>query len=467
MSLIASVSASINVSVSELHFNKKMLNKRKLIIISDLHIGGDEIIEDFACEKELIVFLRKKMEYEGELELIILGDFFDLWKVEDTKDDQVNFVIKKYQNLFDALKVFGEKHKITVLPGNHDHALSYNKKYQDDLAKYNIIVDPNQFFKREFVKGDKIFRVIGEHGNQVEPGSQFPDFNMPTDSSLAYHVNKIIVYKLMRMGTERKSPYWLRNLDNVENDLIPHWGMSKYFYYELGPFLKAIMIPMFILFAFAVPYFIFDLITEFYQPKFMQPLLIMLDTNTFFKVLIFTLYFNMVVVIIAIFAWILLKRDFKKRLEEYGVPSFKEIWLSRYNEYKNRAKEIINGENIFNEKADFYVTGHTHVAGLHHLKEEGVSFADTGSWKQLMKKVSTRLKFPSVYAPYFFLTYLTFEENGDEMVIQLRKWPKIFKAKLTVLERFAVKGNGIPKSVKEDGIVNEIKLPLVKTLKKQ
>ncbi len=444
-----------------------MLSNKKIIIISDLHIGGDDIVEDFVCEKELISFLETHGRYNGDLELLILGDFFDLWKVEETEDDKVNFMIKKYQTLFDALKIFGAKHKITVIPGNHDHALAYNKKYQEDLAEYNMEVDPSQFFKREFKSGERVFKVIGEHGNQVEDGTKFQEFGMPTDGSLAYYLNKVFVYKLMRMGNENKSPYWLRNLDNMDLDLIPHWALSKYFYYELGPFLKGLMIPMFILFGFAVPYFIFDVITEFYQPQFIKPLLVLLDTNTFFKILIFLLYFDMFLVIIFIFMWFL-KRELKKRLREYGVHSFKEIMHSRYSGYKKRAKEVMSGENTFKEKADFYVTGHTHVAGLHYSKEEGVCFADTGSWRQLMKRISTRFQFPSVYVPYFSLTYITFEPiEGDRISIQLRKWPKDFTPKLTVLERFATKSKQMPKPVREDKLVNELKLPLAKMQKKQ
>ena len=432
----------------------------------DENVEGDELVEDFSCEKELIAFLRIKSEYDGELELMILGDFFDLWKVEKTKDDQVNFVINKYQNLFDALKVFGEKHKITVLPGNHDHALAYNKKYQDDLAKYNMKVDPSQFFKREFVVGDKSFKVIGEHGNQVEEGTKFGDFAAPNDSSLAYYLNKVFVYKLLHMGSENKSPYWFRNLDNLDMDFIPHWAMSKYFYCELGPFLKAIIVPMFILFGFAVPYFVFDVITEFYQPQFIKPLLTLLDTNTFFKILIFLLYFDMVIVIIAIFAWGL-KRELKKKLKEYGLQDFKDIMYSRYHAYKKRAKDVVNGENDFGQSANFYVTGHTHVAGLHNVEDKGFAFADTGSWKQLMKRIPARFRFPSIYLPYFSLTYLTFEIVVDEMVVQLRRWPKNFNPKLTVLERFAVNGNYMVKSAKVDRIVTELKLPLAKTIKKR
>jgi len=426
------------------------VNKRKLIIISDLHIGGDKLIKDFSCDKELISFLNEKGKYEGDLELIILGDFFDLWKVEETIDEQLDSTIEEYKDLFNALKNFGEKHKITILPGNHDHELFYNKKYQEDLAMYNIMVDASQFFKRKFVYNGKVFRIIGEHGNQVEPSTKFQSFDMFTNSSLAYHFNKIFVYKLMRMGMEHKSPAWLKDMDNVDTEIVPYWILSKYFYYELGPILRAVLIPMLILFSFALPYFIFDVVTEFYQPHFLKPLLIFLDTNTFSKVVIFLLYFDMVIVTILAFFWFV-KRDFKKNLLEYGVHSFSEILVARHNAYRKRAKEVIDGKNSFKEKADFYVTGHTHIAGLY----ESYKFADSGSWKQLMKRISTKFRFPSVYVPYFNLTYLIFEPNGDDMVVSLKSWPKYFEPKLTVLERFTVRNKDLPKSIKKDTIISE------------
>jgi UDP-2,3-diacylglucosamine pyrophosphatase LpxH len=430
------------------------VKKRKLIIISDLHIGGDNIIEDFECETELIDFLQKKKDPSYDLELLILGDFLDLWKVEKDAHEQVRFVINKHKKLFKTFKRFGEHHKITVVPGNHDHALAYNVKYQQDLAEYNMTVEPHQYIKRTFEHKKNSFTLIGEHGNQVEPSTTFPQFDLPTDSSLAYHINKILVYKLMRMGNEKKSPYWLRDLDSIDTELIPYWALSKYFYYELGPILKAILIPMLVLFGFAVPYFIFDVITEFYQPNFIKPLLLLLDTNTFFKVLIFLLYFDMVVVILVIFIWFI-KKEFRKRLREYGIHSFSEILVSRYHSYKKRAKEILIGNNPFNEPADLYVTGHTHVAGFHKFKESGKLFVDSGSWKQLMKRINARFRFPSVYSPYFSLSYVTIEQDADRINICLNVWPKTFKAKLTVLERFAIKWKKVPRSVEKDTVVEE------------
>lgn len=431
------------------------MHTKTLVVISDLHIGGDEIIEDFSCEQEFVDFLNHLETLKDPLELIILGDFFDLWKVESEPENQVSFIIKKWPRIFDRLKKFGENHKITVIAGNHDHALAYNKKYQQDLERYNIHVDSNRFFKREFEKNGKVIRIIGEHGNQIEPGSAFPDFNMPTESSLAYHISKIIVYKVMRLGNDKKRPAWVKGLDNVENDLIPYWFLSKYFYHEIGPVLKAIMIPMLVLFGLAVPYFIFDVITEFYQPTFLKPLLNLFDTNIYFKFIIFILYFDMVIVSILLFASVL-RRDFQKRLNEYGLQSLTEILVSKKHAYESNAAEVINKNNPYNEKAHLFVNGHTHEACL-DKDFEGAVYADTGSWKQLMKRMATRLRFPSVFYPYYSLTYLKCTQLDNEVKVELRQRPKKYKPELTILEKIAlIKSKDLPQPVGTDTLVNDV-----------
>jgi len=428
------------------------MHPKTLVLISDLHIGGDKIIEDFNCKEELISFLDHLETLKDPLELLILGDFFDLWKVESKPEDQIAFIVEQWPELFKRLKKFGETHKITVIPGNHDHALLYNKKYQEDLKKFNIHVDPNRYFKREFEKDGKVVRIIGEHGNQIEPGSSFPDFDLPTDSSLAFHISKTVVYKVMRLGNEKNRPDWVQGLDNVDNDLIPYWFLSKYFYHEVGPVLKTIMIPMLVLFGLAVPYFVFDIITEFYQPTFLKPLLTLLDTNIYFKLIIFILYFDMVVVTLLFFAS-LLRRGFQKRLNEFGLQSLSEILISRKHAYEHNAKEVINKNNPYNEKADLFVNGHSHEAALDENFEGGV-YADTGSWKQLMQRMATRFRFPSVFYPYYALSYLICTQIDDGLKVELRQRPKTYKPDLTILEKIALKkSKNLPQPVASDTLL--------------
>ncbi len=438
------------------------MQHKKLIIISDLHIGGDAPMDDFECEKELIDFLDYLDKTNESIELIILGDFFDLWKIKDHPEGKVAFAINQHRDLFEQFKKFGKKHKITVLGGNHDHEIIYEKRYQDDLAKYNIHVDTNQFFKREFSHNGKSFRILGEHGNQVEPATAFTDFSMQTDSSLAYHINQLFVYKIMKMGNEKKRPRWFNDLDNVDVNLLLYWFLSKYFYYELGPILKGVLIPMLILFGFAVPYFIFDIITDFYRPDFLVSLLNFLDTNWIIKIIVFILYFDMVIIIL-IFFMSLLRKDFRKRLRSYGVQSLSEVVISLHQAFKDRAKEVCSGKNSYKKKAHLYVNGHTHIPGIFNLKKYNFIHVDTGSWKKLMKRMPAYLHFPGVFVPYYDLNYLScsFSKDKKEVNVELRSWPKQYTPKLTLLEKFTIKRRkNIPKPYKEDTCIEAINFPL-------
>jgi UDP-2,3-diacylglucosamine pyrophosphatase LpxH len=431
-------------------------NSSRLIIISDLHIGGDSEMEDFECENELISFLEHLEKEKLPLELIILGDFFDLWNYKKDNDNKVGEAIKRWHKLFEAVRKLGQKIKITLIPGNHDHELVYNKKYQNELEKYNITLDINQYFKREFNYNGKKFRIIGEHGNQVEPGTAFPDFNMPTDSSLSYHIYNLFVHKFLKIGNEKKRPSWLKGLENVDVELIPYWLISKYFYHEIGPILRMIIVPMLILFSIAIPYFIFDLITDYYQPKFLMPLLSFMDTNLFMKAIIFIIYFDMVIVLL-LFILSFLRKDFYKRLKSYGVVSLSEIIISKHNAYLEKAVKVTSGDNPYKQKADMYVTGHTHSAELKKDEKNSFIFADTGSWRQLIHRMKAYFSFPPVFYPYFELTYLSLSTDSKDLKIELRSWPKEFTPNLTILEKIAIKrAKTAPKPVLHDKLIKEI-----------
>jgi len=436
-----------------------MKNKKKLVIISDQHLGGERVSHDNTFDKELIEFLDHYKKQEN-IELLILGDFFDLWLVKPENINKVAKVVNERQELFKAFKEFGEKHTVTILAGNHDHELAYKSEFGDVLKQYNFTVDKNQFFIRRFENNNKEFIIIGEHGNQVEPSCAFPDFNMPTESSLAYYLTKVLYEQIMKMGDKGKGMKWLSEIDNIDQDTTAYWAFSKYFYYDVGPILKVFIIPMLFLFSLAIPYFIFNVVTEFFfRPRWLEPLLLFLQTNTLMKIISFILYFDMVIVVILILSS-LMKKHFDASLKNYGIQSLSDLLISKEKTYSAHARKVVVGENQFKENADFYVTGHTHFAGLYKDPTDGFTYGDSGSWKQLMKQTEARFNFPPVFVSYFKLSYLVFEVIDNDMVIQLRQWPKIFTPKLTFIERFAIKGKTLPKSTHQDTLVDEIRYPM-------
>jgi len=260
----------------------------------------------------------------------------------------------------------------------------------------------------------------------------------------------------MRIGNQKKKQHWVRHIDNVDIDLLLYWSLSKYFYYEIGPILRTIMVPMFILLSLAIPYLIFDVVTDFYHPRFLESLLLFLDTNIFMKIIVFILYFDLAVVVL-LFIISLLRKDFSKRLHQYGIQSLHEIIISKTRSFAEHAEAVVKGENPYHQKANLYVTGHTHSAELKEFKDNNFIFADTGSWKQLMKRMPAYLNFPSVFFPYYSLTYLTCTNTKDGIDIQLRAWPKDFMPSLSLLERFAIKRKKhVPKPYLVDTLIKGI-----------
>jgi hypothetical protein len=161
------------------------------------------------------------------------------------------------------------------------------------------------------------------------------------------------------------------------------------------------------------------------------------------------------VVVILLFVFSVIRKGFKKRLNEFGLQSISEIIVSKKHAYENNAKKVINGQNPYKEKVDLYVNGHTHEATLDN-DFHGAVYADTGSWKQLMKRMTTRLRLPSVFYPYYSLTYLQCTQTDDGLKVELRERPKEYTPDLTILEKIALKkSKHLPKPVKADTLLNK------------
>ena len=116
------------------------------IFISDLHLGDGSRTDDFHRDKELLEFLQF-VEAEAQ-ELIILGDFLELWQADL---DKVLFVHSEVINRLLSLK---NKIKITYCIGNHDYI---------PFAKF---LDLDMGLSLEYRDAEN--RIVAEHGYKYD-----------------------------------------------------------------------------------------------------------------------------------------------------------------------------------------------------------------------------------------------------------------------------------------------------------
>ncbi len=116
------------------------------IFISDLHLGDGSRTDDFHRDKELLSFF-EFVEHNAE-ELIILGDFFELWQAD------LDRVLFTHNEVISKLLKLREKIKVTYVVGNHDYV---------PFAKF---VDLGLGICLQYSDSKK--NIIAEHGYQYD-----------------------------------------------------------------------------------------------------------------------------------------------------------------------------------------------------------------------------------------------------------------------------------------------------------
>jgi UDP-2,3-diacylglucosamine pyrophosphatase LpxH len=152
---------------------------RRIIVISDLHIGGAQL--PMLGHPELLCrFLEQVGNYrpsEGEkLELVINGDFVDFLAIEPyaawTPSEsealpKLNAACRQFASVFDELaKCIAKVDYFTILLGNHDIESAYPRVHEALLARLGT--DPHRCL---FISNNQAYRrgdVLIEHGNRYD-----------------------------------------------------------------------------------------------------------------------------------------------------------------------------------------------------------------------------------------------------------------------------------------------------------
>ena len=407
-------------------------------VISDLHIGGDEQLEEVEFLDELLAFLERLEETDENAELVINGDAFGLWEFTTVEGmEKFDVLEETYPGLFEQLRATGDSIQITMLPGNHDHELAAYEEYVDRFAEYNV----------DLVQGQSIERPVGdrtvhfEHGHQQDPNNRIEDWGNPYATPLGYYYNTLVTSRAGQLS-DRGKFNWLKDVQAVTpTERMPVWLGSKYFYREMNPLLRYALVPFLLLFNISALLAVLaglDLIGVWSMP---------VDRTTAFlgqfgiagTAAWFLLSVNVMVAGLLLLVGIplyLLRRDLRKTIDRFGVFET-ELTVDAEKPYIEAAREVFEAD----PKTAVFCYGHTHRPRMREL--DGGLLVNTGTWlKRLHRRDGIIGILPPVFYPSYQLCTVRIAAEGEEVAVEYEavEKPSPKAEELTLTERLFTVG---------------------------
>jgi hypothetical protein len=221
---------------------------------------------------------------------------------------------------------------------------------------------------------------------------------------------------------------------------IPTWIISNYFYREMGPLIRLILLPFLFLFSLGflvVLSWLLQAVGIFsLNPILDNPLTHSLGITGYVlrAVLLVEGILALLLFLAAIPAAIplgILLRDLSKTLHRYHIFKPKAPVKEADAPYLEAARQV------FEQDPDVavFVYGHTHMASLKEV--DGRVVINTGTWLKLPKKVPVVFGYlPPVYRPLFRLNYFRILEEDGQVAIHYERIDKKPSSELTWAQLF-------------------------------
>lgn len=409
---------------------------KEYYVISDLHIGGDGALDACDFELELIAFLRRLERQGGDIELIVAGDLLGLWELTTLSGtDKLHAIIASHFELFRQFQRTGEKIPITVIPGNHDHELATDPEFGEILHAYNIHLEPREYITRSLA-GRTLWI---EHGNQRDAYNRFDNFGNPACRPFGYYVTTNIISSAGQRVRNRHEK-WLKDIESVyPTEHIPHWLFSNYFYREMSTYIRALGLPLLLLFGASAVMVIGALleVCGLVAPgRFLSSFTNSLGVLGYPLDLLFIIGGAAFITLVAGFSLLLIIRhDIRNVLLRYNFD------VSRALSEKKNEEYISAAEQVFAEHPDViaFIFGHSHIPEVKVVGERAI--VNTGSWAKRLTRIPSRfLLLPDVYWPSYQLGYFRFVEEEEGVAIYHHNIEKKDSAPLSLLEKGAIFG---------------------------
>jgi len=389
-------------------------------VISDLHIGGDEQLEQVDFLDELLGFLRRLEDTDENAELVINGDAFGLWEL--TRLDglaKFDSLVESYPKLFEQLRATGENVRITLIPGNHDHELAAYDEYVDRFAEYNV----------DLVQALSVTRPVGdrtihfEHGHQQDPNNRIEDFGNPHATPLGYYYNTHVTSRAGHLS-DRGRYNWLKDVQAVTpTERMPSWLASKYFYREMNPLLRYAAIPILFLFNVSALLAILaglDLVGVWSTPA--EATRAFLAQFGLGGVTVqYLLSINLAIVGLLLLVGIplsLFVRDVRRTVERFGIFET-PLTVDPDQPYAEAAREV------FDERPEtaVFCYGHTHRPSVRELDDR--LLVNTGTWlKRLHRREVIAGRLPPVFYPSYQLCVVRITADAGAVAVEYEEIEK-------------------------------------------
>ena len=368
--------------------------------------------------------------------MIIIGDAFGLWEFTDIEGlDKLNKLIGQFPEIFAAFREAGMDLKITLLPGNHDYEIACYPEFVEVLGAYNIGLARTVSVTRTIA--DRAIWI--EHGNQYDDFNRMPDFGNPYAQPIGYFVTSNMVSGAGKRS-EKGRYNWLKDIQSVyPTEQVPNWVLSNYFYREMSPLLRWLLVPFLLLFSVTI------VVAAGGALEFLgvTQANVFLDNQLFASLgyfgsliqLILTINLSVmtVVAMVAVPLW-LLTRDVEQTLRRFHIiGTDDDLAAVKEEDYINAARAIFEQD----PKVSMFVYGHTHAPSVRRLGQRAV--VNTGTWLKRLEQVPVRFGLlPNIFVPSFHLTYFRVAEAEGRIVIDYHRIDKALPQDLSIMQRLLV-----------------------------
>jgi len=411
---------------------------RVYYVISDLHIGGDEQLEEVDFLDELLAFLQRLERTDENAALVINGDAFGLWEFT-TVEGMAKFDVLEstYPELFAQLRATGDQIPITLVPGNHDHELAAYDAYVERFAEYNV----------DLVQSKSITRPVGdhaihfEHGHQQDPNNHIDNWGDPHVTPLGYYYNTLVTSRAGQLSNRGKYN-WLKDVQAVTpTERVPVWMLSKYFYREMNPVLRYALIPFLLLFNISAVLAVLaglDLLNIWSLPVNATTTFLgqfgTIGTAVWFLLAINTAVAG-VLLLVAI-PLSLLRRDIRKTIDRFGVFET-GLTVDAEAPYAAAARTVFDDQPA----TTIFCYGHTHRPSVQSV--DGGLVVNTGTWlKRLHRRDGVIGLLPPVFYPSYQLCAVRIAPTEDGVAVEYEQIEKPTPSpdELTLTERLLTLG---------------------------